>query len=398
MTHFGNLTGWFISTSRPMELDEQDDAFEKASFGGDRSAAGRYAAQQRWKNHKKDDAPVSWDTPTDDLEVAKATGRPISWLQYGSFPKEVQDIFDTKMVEFRDITEEIEVKRKWFKDNNLRINDSLSEDHPLRNEYEKRNLEWRELLNRKNKNQSDMRAEAYKAGFDYAIKAGMINIEAEMCARSMYRNFVVHNYDVFNQDASSHEDRLGDAMNSVGDSPEVMVATPIEVVEKMIRGDKRFKSQFETGGSRGSYSPDGRAEQEAFAFGLHPSVNEKLRPIYGYIRKGTASYKEIIRGEVRQYGEVHFVLKPKVLDRTTFTTDDSLSQPMSPAPVRKPTYLAGHPIQRYEKRYTEAQIHGGVSLDDVAKVVMPRQAAKAMIDFPTLRISLQKMGIPLELV
>jgi len=30
------------------------DALEKASFGGDRSAAGRYAAQQRWKNHKKD--------------------------------------------------------------------------------------------------------------------------------------------------------------------------------------------------------------------------------------------------------------------------------------------------------------------------------------------------------
>jgi GNAT superfamily N-acetyltransferase len=30
------------------------DALEKASFGGDRSAAGRYAAQQRWKGHKKD--------------------------------------------------------------------------------------------------------------------------------------------------------------------------------------------------------------------------------------------------------------------------------------------------------------------------------------------------------
>lgn len=35
-----------------------DHDFRKASFQGDRSAAGRYAAQQRWKNHrKKDDAP-----------------------------------------------------------------------------------------------------------------------------------------------------------------------------------------------------------------------------------------------------------------------------------------------------------------------------------------------------
>jgi hypothetical protein len=56
MTHLGNLTGLFISTSRPTEVDLQDDAydFEKASFGGDRSAAGRYAAQQRWKGHVKD--------------------------------------------------------------------------------------------------------------------------------------------------------------------------------------------------------------------------------------------------------------------------------------------------------------------------------------------------------
>ena len=32
----------------------EDTDIEKASFGGDRSAAGRYAAQQRWKGHKKD--------------------------------------------------------------------------------------------------------------------------------------------------------------------------------------------------------------------------------------------------------------------------------------------------------------------------------------------------------
>jgi len=34
---------------RQMQMED----FIKASFGGDRSAAGRYAAQQRWKNHKK---------------------------------------------------------------------------------------------------------------------------------------------------------------------------------------------------------------------------------------------------------------------------------------------------------------------------------------------------------
>lgn len=63
MTHFGNLTGLFISTTRPMELDEQDDAFEKASFGGDRSAAGRYAANQRWQGQKKTEVKISIPTP-----------------------------------------------------------------------------------------------------------------------------------------------------------------------------------------------------------------------------------------------------------------------------------------------------------------------------------------------
>ena len=33
------------------------EMLEKASFGGDRSAAGRYAAEQRWKGHAKSDKP-----------------------------------------------------------------------------------------------------------------------------------------------------------------------------------------------------------------------------------------------------------------------------------------------------------------------------------------------------
>jgi len=43
--------------------------FEKASFGGDRSAAGRYAAQQRWKGHKKDaTAPKQARDLTEELK------------------------------------------------------------------------------------------------------------------------------------------------------------------------------------------------------------------------------------------------------------------------------------------------------------------------------------------
>ena len=65
-------------------LDEMDDAVEgllelfeeedsesaddliKASFGGDRSAAGRYAAQQRWKNHVKRQTQTGGNRSTDE--------------------------------------------------------------------------------------------------------------------------------------------------------------------------------------------------------------------------------------------------------------------------------------------------------------------------------------------
>tara|TARA_B110000503_G_scaffold141880_1_gene236847 strand:+ start:8701 stop:10506 length:1806 start_codon:yes stop_codon:yes gene_type:complete len=45
----------------------------KASFSGDRSAAGRYAAQQRWKNHqKKTEKPKDDGTPPIDPKLAQA--------------------------------------------------------------------------------------------------------------------------------------------------------------------------------------------------------------------------------------------------------------------------------------------------------------------------------------
>lgn len=43
------------NTARRSISGAEADSLGKASFGGDRSAAGRYAAEQRWKNHRKKD-------------------------------------------------------------------------------------------------------------------------------------------------------------------------------------------------------------------------------------------------------------------------------------------------------------------------------------------------------
>lgn len=56
---------------RQMRLED----LVKASFGGDRSAAGRYAAEQRWKGHvKREDKPSDRSRGSLDDEVARASG------------------------------------------------------------------------------------------------------------------------------------------------------------------------------------------------------------------------------------------------------------------------------------------------------------------------------------
>jgi hypothetical protein len=67
---------WF---DRRGELDERMRLADliKASFGGDRSAAGRYAAEQRWKNHKKKEEDAkgrqAGDESLDD-EISRVVG------------------------------------------------------------------------------------------------------------------------------------------------------------------------------------------------------------------------------------------------------------------------------------------------------------------------------------
>jgi len=52
MVKEGKIRGFSIGgAAARIEMEMPSDAIEKASFGGDRSAAGRYAAEQRWKNN-----------------------------------------------------------------------------------------------------------------------------------------------------------------------------------------------------------------------------------------------------------------------------------------------------------------------------------------------------------
>lgn len=184
-----------------------------------------------------------------------------------------------------------------------------------------------------------------------------------------------------------------DSLRANGD---VCIALDRESMEEVLDSG-RFMSQFETQRSGGLYYPSFRAQVELVQQLIHPDVVPERRPIYGYLGFDEES------GDVGQYGSVRVVLKPSVKTRTTFTDGDSLGNPVIPQPVSGPPLtveqafsvargaasyasyrrdsgpisLADHLGQSGWataglRGYVEAQIRGGVSVKDIAKVLVPR--------------------------
>jgi hypothetical protein len=146
---------WF---DRLGELDEEMRLADliKASFGGDRSAAGRYAAEQRWKGHVKKQ-PVAPSNPY-NLQVSENLGAQLSLI--GAAMRTVEDAgVETKAYGRSDLTpddidkldDEIHAMRKRIdgadKLNDFRLSKGkISEEEYLRmNEVLRRAHEARRL-------------------------------------------------------------------------------------------------------------------------------------------------------------------------------------------------------------------------------------------------------------
>lgn len=168
----------------------------------------------------------------------------------------------------------------------------------------------------------------------------------------------------------------------------------------------RILSQFEVHSSNGAYAPRLRAQEEVAMFDLHPDLAREKRPVYGYISVGKPTQRS-----VSGYGHVRLQLKSQVRDRTTFMVDDSLASEGFPIPLtgevtdeqklgafgansdyieladlrkvrdrrsplmtlpedEKSEYLLGL-VQDHPTEYIEAQIHQGVSIDDIEAVWLP---------------------------
>lgn len=224
----------------------------------------------------------------------------------------------------------------------------------------------------------------------------------------------------FPDDASEEEKReildnmveaADDGIKDFVDDTEVRVRAPVDVVED-IADDGRFKTQFETNTSGGQLATDKRSALEKELFGVDPDTDPENRPIYGYLRKNGSDTTD--EWEQDQYGNAVFHLSDDVRDRTTFTYGDSLgnnsdvvdggnptiipSKITDPSPRSLGTYDLDDLAEGESKvpsdafPYTEAQVHEGVSIDDVEKVTFEEEPDDSALE------ALEERGIDVEII
>lgn len=176
----------------------------------------------------------------------------------------------------------------------------------------------------------------------------------------------------------------------------------------------RFKTQFETGTSGGMFDVGFRTKSENKGLGVPEDIDVMLRPVYGYLNVPGG-------GLETQYGPIEFVLKDSIKSRTTVVVGDSLGlfegrqavgvlidrMGESPECWDGDRFMSTGFGRLYRTgrvgNYIETQIHGGVTLEDVARirVHMPGrlstdvQGAVAIGEFYQLA---SRLGIDVELV
>jgi len=174
---------------------------------------------------------------------------------------------------------------------------------------------------------------------------------------------------------------------AVSDHP-IATRTDVHAAEGVL-DDARFKTTFETLTSTGGESGDeesgvwyreARASAEHRGMGVPENISPNLRPVYGY-SVGHA-------GDADAYGEVEWILKDECKTRATLCVGDSLPEfdggEAVGTPYLEPTAASinAYDLATFAKddpsaagisgfeTYVEVQVHGGVRLGDVAKVVI----------------------------
>lgn len=154
----------------------------------------------------------------------------------------------------------------------------------------------------------------------------------------------------------------------------------------------QFKTQFETGTSGGVFNLDAREQAEFLGLGAPRDLDASERPVYAYVRTNEHN--------AGVYGRTEWILRDDVKNRSTITLGDSF-QPFDRSqavgvsiPDPNSSGWDGF-VEGYHEggaariQYIEAQIQGGVGLNDVARVVIHER--RPDIDSPFGRIQMERI-------
>lgn len=187
--------------------------------------------------------------------------------------------------------------------------------------------------------------------------------------------------------------------------------------------DGRFKTQFETGHSGGALTLPGRRSAEHELWGIPAKAPPSARPIYGYAAE--EPFKDQILDLYDLNAGISVRFKPSVKRRATITVGDTLDKSntggtpgLAPAPYDAPTLeavyrkvdplemrahsddLVGTPGNYRPLPYSEVQIFGNVTVDDIAEVLIKKTPNNpGMIPARNrLTAALKRAGIPYRVV
>lgn len=163
---------------------------------------------------------------------------------------------------------------------------------------------------------------------------------------------------------------------TIADAPQKLrVRVPSETLASLL-SDGRWRTQYETGTTRGADDldgPRGRRAGERERFGAPIDLPDADRPVYGIVDDGPITMRES-----QKYGEVVFHVKPEAAGRTSVTFGDSLAGSGGSIPLGQDgdpdvlgAWSGAWQRGRYADQpiggigYTEAQFHGGLTLDDI---------------------------------
>jgi hypothetical protein len=192
--------------------------------------------------------------------------------------------------------------------------------------------------------------------------------------------------------AAVYEKRVRQSLTDLMVGKAIQMQFPTPLADKLLESG-RFKTQFETGDSMAIFDPEMRADAEFYGTGLPTDLDVQKRPVYGYVK----SYEGQEWAVAGQYGDLTFVLKDSVRQRTGYTVGDSLHQFVSRLAVSAPIDevqlesmgVGVRHLYEYDKlrsqigdtaaaekvfnylEYIEVQIQDGVVLTDVATILDP---------------------------